>query len=1782
MKKLYLVIVINFFLWNNSTFAQHQTPVNNKNTSSLQEHSSYKLGSEKKMEGFRLKPNSGLKAKDVFKQPEFRFTENDQVKESKVFNDQFGYTHRSYQQFYKGVEVTGGSYILQENTKGELISGIGQFQTDLNINVNPSVTESAAEQIAKSEVGGGFVVKEKASLRIISDDNSYTTESMKLAYCMVLKRGFHDLYTVEVDAHQGNVIRKDDNKLNCVASNLSADNGNRNLPLSPNGILKKETNNQNIASQYNPQNITVDAIPYYTYQAPFHPGVVEQVDVLKYSLDPGNTVIINQLETLGQAGRPALVTQAVFPDAFPGGGIMDFMDSDGDHLFSDVLPNEVITSLSQTNIAPMDFSALGVGTHFNLQKALEYYYTKYNWIGFDGNGVAPVTAYVWFDKPIPQLGYYSDKTINFSALHGSGPTVTIATVGHELTHGIIDLGVNVKYQLLSDQGKSIVEGLCEVGGLNIKNYWRAQHMLQPNFLEDEELVNPIDFTNPKIKQYPTTYLGEFYNTVDNHGKSLPFIYWYTLLVDGGSNSHIDDDPLNRPFNVQGIGVTDAEKIVWRTMTTKINNQVNYQLLAEMTLEATQDLINLNQLPDATFETVRQAWQAVGIYVEPRELSSNYLDEQLQSFYDGLVVTEVLHHVVNNNPVKTVFELTAQNHNLTTYFSYNPDVSAKYFIDQDFANYFVNEFAFRQQFPSEEEAKVAVSAQWGMAQAFKDWSFFYGWNCGGNSDIKTFLSYDPLITVAENIKILKSTNEIFITLKVPGTAHPRVSLDLMARAAARAGFGKLFDPNGLGFTGETVALEHSFSDIMAYGVKYREKEKQQLSTPWTIGETTYLNDFDRSFKNPKAKGQPNFYKGENFQYVTQQLNSGILNYMFYLLAGGGSGFRDFNPANPIDPGKGSFVVVPISQKKAESIIINTILNNNFVPSGLTDFATAALKTTENLYGINNQEYVSVTNALYAVGLLDQPYGGFPGSLPKDQAGILDPKDAVEPWDLKAWQTQSYVAETKNPVYQFAFAYDPAEINKCNTILGSLNCGNAEVFTSPETAMSINGLSIMVNATLHANKIVYWKLFITEYDGLDCRSSLDVCDNIILPINSTTPIQSFKTDTRKPEVLAGQQVYPWFGDQSIEVAAVRGAQQYQVLATVDTNPEFKFPLLINEIINSTSADPEKLKTQGCLHVETKYLAKAMAVGPYEDVTHELTNGVWSEPAEFITTSPSVKIIEPSYGAKVAPFGVPIKLEWEEAPGAAFYKLMISDNANDPNQNNVTWEHIGDIYDTEYFLNDGNGYQLKNIADGKQYGFTVTPYSPICMPEVTTHEKGLTTKGSFVLEKQLIPLVTPLSPSGCQNYEDKLVFTWQPIVGGNEITYKISVVNDLKTIGSATIKGAANSSVEIPGLPSTPDNTVTGDILWTIHAESNGVQGPSTGLVYKFKSAQITGLNLYKNGNVSQPDPNQIDAWQDLGAEWNSKWSPFGYHVTVWRTDANTITWEDDFSTEFCTIPSGALRVDVLHKLTVISKNPYCGITAEQDLFFKTKAKKEEAEPKPDPKPTDDPENCDVTFYVEWWDFIYQDGNPNTSVPGENYDGKVEAGLEYTTDGINFFPMTDANQLPNQVPFLLSGVSGAATQVTFFPASIGTVKIYVKVYKREGQFSVLNEPTVEITPTPGAPSSIGLFGILPGQHHVVAELNCPSTTDGRVANQTIAGQSLKAISNVAEDELTIAPNPVESTITISGAIDEFSEMTIQNVTGQIVYHGKPIAKLDVKHLSPGVYILKIGTRVIRFVKK
>ena len=161
-----------------------------------------------------------------------------------------------------------------------------------------------------------------------------------------------------------------------------------------------------------------------------------------------------------------------------------------------------------------------------------------------------------------------------------------------------------------------------------------------------------------------------------------------------------------------------------------------------------------------------------------------------------------------------------------------------------------------------------------------------------------------------------------------------------------------------YSKEPGAMNESMSDIMGKSVQFYTKP---TDNSWILS-----NDMAweiRSFANPKADGQPNTYKGtywvtsssDNYGVHT---NSGVGNYMYYLLVMGGSGTNDLGNA---------YTVSGIGLSEAQQILYRTETVYLTSTSQYADWRTACVNAATDLYGAGSNEVIQVQNAWYAVGI-----------------------------------------------------------------------------------------------------------------------------------------------------------------------------------------------------------------------------------------------------------------------------------------------------------------------------------------------------------------------------------------------------------------------------------------------------------------------------------------------------------------------------------------------------------------------------------------------------------------------------------------------------------------------------------------------------------------------------------------------------------------------------------------------------------------------------------------------
>lgn len=192
-----------------------------------------------------------------------------------------------------------------------------------------------------------------------------------------------------------------------------------------------------------------------------------------------------------------------------------------------------------------------------------------------------------------------------------------------------------------------------------------------------------------------------------------------------------------------------------------------------------------------------------------------------------------------------------------------------------------------------------------------------------------------------------------------TINPLTALDIIAHEITH---GLTSQTANLVYQDEPGALNEAFSDIFGVAVEWFAKPAM---ANWTVGED--IGTIIRSISNPKSRGLPDTYLGQNWYTGTGDnggvhTNNGPLAYWFYLLSVGGSGTNDNNQ---------SYSVTGISMDSAAAIayrMLTVYLTNT---SQYYDARYYAIQSAIDLFGACSQAVASTTDALYAIGV-GNPY------------------------------------------------------------------------------------------------------------------------------------------------------------------------------------------------------------------------------------------------------------------------------------------------------------------------------------------------------------------------------------------------------------------------------------------------------------------------------------------------------------------------------------------------------------------------------------------------------------------------------------------------------------------------------------------------------------------------------------------------------------------------------------------------------------------------------------------
>jgi len=281
-----------------------------------------------------------------------------------------------------------------------------------------------------------------------------------------------------------------------------------------------------------------------------------------------------------------------------------------------------------------------VEVHWAMKNAYDYYMTRHNRNSYDGNG-AKIDNYYNFDfggltgganaaaLDTPLYGgivcmLYGNGKIFGGLLTFMNPVVGLDVAGHEYSHLIIGRNGLGGLNYEAESG-AINESIADMLGTAIEFYSGAN----PNWTIGEGIPT-ASFLNPTPSPYmrnmsdpnnvsptpqPDTYLGtNWVNTADTsdtndhggvHTNSGVGNYWFYLLSQGGSGTN----DIGNAYNVSGITIEKAEKIIYRALMNYMTPNTTYLDAYNATKQAVTDLYGA-----ASNEQQQNvnAWYAVGI------------------------------------------------------------------------------------------------------------------------------------------------------------------------------------------------------------------------------------------------------------------------------------------------------------------------------------------------------------------------------------------------------------------------------------------------------------------------------------------------------------------------------------------------------------------------------------------------------------------------------------------------------------------------------------------------------------------------------------------------------------------------------------------------------------------------------------------------------------------------------------------------------------------------------------------------------------------------------------------------------------------------------------------------------------------------------------------------------------------------------------------------------------------------------------------------------------------
>lgn len=487
-------------------------------------------------------------------------SESESLTPKRTEKDQLGFEHIVYQHFYNGIPVEYSEFRVHSQAQ-QVVSLNGELYRGLQIDVQPSITSSAAIENAKAYIGATSWrwenPAEEQHLKLRTKD-SLATFAPQPELVIVPFQGNYD----------GNDFRL------CYKMDIYAS-----FPLSRNWVY-------------------VDA----------HTGEI----VWK-------TERIHETDTPGTAQTMYSGTQTITTDSFGGGfrlqesgrgnGIATYDMNEGLDYSDAVDFTDTDNNWGATTPA---FDQYALDAHFGAEKTYDYYMDVHGRNSLDDNGFA-LLSFVHYDQDFGNA-FWDGAEMTYGDGDGATfnePLTTLDIAGHEITHGLTEHTANLVYQ---DESGALNESFSDIFGVTIDNYgsgvtgtsmWRIGEQCTSNGNGIRLMSNPSSFGDPDTYEGTNWIAAGGADNGGVHSNSGVQNFWYYLMCTGGTGTNDNGDT----YNVSGIPMADAAAIAFRNLTVYLGPNSEY---ADARFYSIQAAIDLYGACSPEVITTTNAWYAVGV------------------------------------------------------------------------------------------------------------------------------------------------------------------------------------------------------------------------------------------------------------------------------------------------------------------------------------------------------------------------------------------------------------------------------------------------------------------------------------------------------------------------------------------------------------------------------------------------------------------------------------------------------------------------------------------------------------------------------------------------------------------------------------------------------------------------------------------------------------------------------------------------------------------------------------------------------------------------------------------------------------------------------------------------------------------------------------------------------------------------------------------------------------------------------------------------------------------